>query len=444
MSAQVLVTGGLGAATVVGDRHFVQVGTIFIFVYLLVLAKLSTPNSRAYSLHSRDASLTHTGAPVLIVLVMWTWLYVVNIWFATGADYHQAIFRVVSGITLLVFLIAQRNDPLVFSIDQRHHPLAALQYYSASVITLASLLILLPLFPSWFIPCDEVQFKCNRIDAILQGPLESGNLLGLAAAMCAALLVFNLGISRRSLVVMVFLLLVLYATMSRTSFIALGAAVGFFAVDRLLFRKPSFERIPDWLAGTTAVCIAVVPMSIGMYLVFTSDPDAFSARGAVWAYAREALVDFPVTGRGIDTWNLLKSSGFFGWQFEKFTHSEYLLFYFSGGVIGLVLIAGVLYRITYIAIKEQNSLGRGVVVPLTFAICGMIETMWNPLTIDAGSWLFFALISVACVTRTSEREASNDAAGTGSAENLRRATSNSSRLRPGGNGGRDRRVHTLS
>lgn len=394
-SAQVLVAGGmLSVTTVVANRTLLQLLTIAVFVGTVFLAEVLDSKVPGTS-SPRWPIINQT--PVALILALWFWVFAVNLWFVLDEDASESLYRVISGVVLFIYVVAQR-----------YRPITVLQFYSASLVTIATIVALVPLWPNAFIPCGK--FKCNQVGAILQGPFHSGNLLGLAAGMCAALLVTSVLVRARHLWVMIFLMAVLYTTMSRTSFIAYGAVVILIAVDHVVrsgrMPLPSF----DALAKVTAASIAVLPLAASMYLIFTSDSDAFSNRGRIWKLAREAVAESPVTGRGLDRWEILSASGYFGKEFALFTHSEYLLFYFSGGIVALILFAAVLYRISYLAITGYQSMARGAAVPLTFAVCGVIETIWNPLTIDSGTWLFFAVVAVAgCRTAPGDDQSSEAA-----------------------------------
>jgi len=178
------------------------------------------------------------------------------------------------------------------------------------------------------------------------------------------------------------------------------------AIDRIA--SGGIRRHLETVAKLAAVLIATIPLLLSMALVFLTEASAFSNRGRIWALGREAVGDHAFTGVGIDRWSLLSELGYFGRGFDRFTHSEFLLIYFAGGVVGLVLFALILYRVTYRAIIENGSLARGAVYPLAFAVCGVIETIWNPLTIDAGTWFFFALISVASAASAGDTPQHNE------------------------------------
>lgn len=392
VTAQVIVTGGMFSSSVLVPNRVLQIATISFFVALLIMAELSDSRSlRVNRLLPSIEQSASNGTPVMLVLSLWLWLFGVNLWFLADDASEDALFRLVSGVTILLFVIVQK-----------YRPITALQFYSAAITTIAFIVIAVPITPGAFVPCS--QFKCNELGAILQGPFDSGNLLGLAAAMCAALLLAVQSELRRTFFVLLFLMAVLYTTMSRTSILAIGAAVILFAVDRIL--AASMQRHLQAAARVAAVTVAAVPMVLSMGFVFLTDASAFSNRGRIWALGREAVSDHPFTGVGIDRWSLLSDLGYFGRGFDRFTHSEFLLMYFSGGIVGLVLITILLYKVTFTAIVANRSLARGAVYPLVFAFCGIIETIWNPLTIDAGTWFFFALISVVTGVRFGGRQQS--------------------------------------
>jgi O-Antigen ligase len=379
-SAQVLVTGGmLSVTTLVASRTLLQMATVAVFLGTVVWAELF--DSREFGRSVRRPIVNQT--PVWLILALWFWLFAVNLWFVIDEDASEALYRVISGVVLFIYVVAQR-----------YRPITATQFYSASLVTLALIVVALPLWPNAFIPCGK--FKCNQINAILQGPFLSGNTLGLAAGMCAALLVTSTLVRSRHVFVALFLISIIYTTMSRTAFIAFGVTGLLVVVDRVVRSGRLSWASFNALAKVTAACVAILPLVTSMYLIFESDSDAFSNRGRIWRLGRDAVAESPLVGRGLDRWEILSDAGYFGKEFALFTHSEYLLFYFSGGIVALVLFALILYRIAYLSIAGHRSMARGAAVPLTFAVCGVIETVWNPLTIDSGTWLFFAVVAVVC------------------------------------------------
>ncbi|TQK30592.1 hypothetical protein FBY28_3619 [Arthrobacter sp. SLBN-53] len=399
-SAQIIVTGGtFSATTLIGSRELLQAATLAGFVASLLLSELS--GSKRPHPERRSSAPIMNGTPAGLILAFWAWLFCVNIWMADDETAYSALSRIVSGIALAAFVITQR-----------YRPITAAQFFSAALTTTTFVVVTVPLTPGAFIPCGK--FKCTDFDAILQGPFESGNLLGLMAAISGALLLATCSISKKSMVTMVFLFAILYATMSRTSSLALGAGVALMAFNRFLSMPKRSYRASPLSITLVALSVSVLPIAIGMALVFRAQLSDFSNRGRIWILGREAVSGYAASGRGIDWWDALTHAGYFGKTFDRFPHSEYLLIYFSGGLIGLALFAVVMFRVTASAIENYRSTARGAVVPLVFAVCGIIEAIWNPLTIDAGTWLFFALVSVCVGTagRNVPEETSQPRAGT--------------------------------
>lgn len=399
-SAQIIVTGGtFSATTLMSNRELLQAATLAGFVASLLFSELSGSKRTHVELRS-SAPLTN-ATPAGLILAFWAWLFCVNIWMADDETAYSALSRIVSGIALAAFVITQR-----------YRPITAAQFFSAALTTITLVIVTVPLTPGAFIPCGK--FKCTDFDAILQGPFESGNLLGLMAAISGALLLASSRISKKSVIPMVFLFAILYATMSRTSALALGAGVALIAFNSFLSTPKRSYRTSPLSTAVVALSVSVLPIAIGMALVFRAHLSDFSNRGRIWILGREAVSGYAASGRGIDWWDALTHAGYFGKTFDRFPHSEYLLIYFSGGLIGLTLFAIVMFRVTASAIENYPSTARGAVVPLVFAVCGIIEAIWNPLTIDAGTWLFFALVSV-CVgtaSRNIEEYASRAGANT--------------------------------
>lgn len=358
-AAQVIVTGGMLVSSTLVSGRLIQFITVGAFLMIIFVNDLQ---------HPRPGPLN--GAPFLPVIALWVWLYVVNLFSVEDGE----VTRLISGVTLVVFLIVQRRRP----INVQH-------FLSAALLTIAAILVWMPFYAKAFTACGR--FKCTDFGAILQGPFGSGNLLGLAAAMCIALLLASPG---RHMIAVAFLLGVLYATMSRTSLITIGVVAILVIFDRVLrLSGKGLRTAAAWLA----LAIAAAPMLISVWLINIGDPAAFSNRGRIWSLGWDAVAGREFVGRGLDWWDDLSERGYFGSGFNSFPHSEYLLLYFSGGWVALMLLGIILYQVVFRAIIEHGSLAHGAVVPLMFATSGLIETIWNPLTVDTGTWLFLAMIA---------------------------------------------------
>jgi hypothetical protein len=384
-TAQVLVTGGmLTEATFVQNRVVVQMAVVAALVAILVFAEITDVRTQGHLHHHDAASLIFNRTPTLLILMLWVWLFGVNLWSAVDQQSNNAFYRPASGVALLLFLITQR-----------YRPVTLLHFYSAALTTLSAIMVTIPFTSDYATSCSR--FKCNEIGALLHGPFASENSLGFAAAMCTVLYIVAVPRSRSAVVILAFLVATIYATYSRTSLLALGVALALGGIQFLLFPARATAKTPTRLiANGAAACCAVIPMIVGMILVYHSDFRDFSDRGRIWMLGRAAADQFPVAGQGLDSWSDLTKSGYFGKNFSLYPHSEYLLLYFSGGAIALILFALLIYRITYVAIIGQQSLARGVTLPVFFVTAGITETIWNPLSVDQGTWIFFALVA-ACV-----------------------------------------------
>lgn len=383
-SAQVLVTGGmLTASTFVQNREVVQIVVVACFVAIVLFGEISDIRLRRYRGQDDMLPVAYNRTPVALILLFWSWLYVVNLWFMADAPSNTALYRTASGAALFLYVMAQRYRPITLP-----------QFYSAALLTIAAIMVSLPFVSGNFGGCGR--FKCNEINALLLGPFPSENFLGMAAAMCAVLFVMAVPVSLRTAIVLVFLVAVVYATYSRTSLLALTVTVGLIAAESLLFAEKNNRVASKFVVNAVSACCAVLPIVVGMALVYHSETRTFSNRGRIWARGREAVSNYPLTGRGLDSWDVLVDSGYFGQRFANYPHSEYLLIYFAGGAIALVLLACMMYRITSVAITEHGSLARGSALPVAFATIAIAETLWNPLSVDFGTWIFFALVA-ACV-----------------------------------------------
>ena len=388
-AAQVLVTGSmLTEVTWVSNRTATQMAVILAFVSLLLYAELTDTRLRRHPFRTLRVRFAYNETPIASILALWIWFFGVNLWCTLGEPSNQPLFRVGSGVALVLFLITQR-----------YRPVRLLHFYSAALTTVVAIVATIPLSADSFSSCSD--FKCNVIGALLHGPFPSENSLGFAAATCAVLYLLAVPKSRRTALVPVFLCATVYASYSRTSLTGLGAVIALAAVHRLLIPAPSRRR-PRLLAHLVAAGCSVIPLVIGMVLVYNADRGAFSQRGRIWALGRTAASESPLAGRGLDSWSALAHSGYFGRGFELYPHSEYLLIYFSGGAVGLFLFSLAIYRITFVAIKAQNSVTRGAMLPLFFVTAAITESVWNPLSVDLGTWTFFALVAT-CAPNLRER-----------------------------------------
>jgi len=80
---------------------------------------------------------------------------------------------------------------------------------------------------------------------------------------------------------------------------------------------------------------------------------------------------------------------------QHFAHSQYLYLYFAGGFIALalftMLVAMLLRRD---GADSWGSLIRQKTPVIAFAIGGLTEVIWNPISLDGFTWIATALLAI--------------------------------------------------
>lgn len=312
----------------------------------------------------------------------------VNVFYMLELAPATVLMRGSSGLLLIVFIIGQTQSRIT-----------AAHFYSAAIISLSVLGLSIPLMSTAFRPCTA--FKCGVTGSLLQGPFLSGNFMGLCFVFCGALLLLVPMSWAGRICVLAFVSTALVATVARTSAVALGLAVGVYMLARV-FERQAHSAPPKFVAGLASIAVTMVPVTIGVYLVYTADQFALSNRGRVWALGRLAAEDNPMSGVGLDAWSFLQETG--DVSTIHFTHSFYLLLLFSGGFIALSLFTMTMIRLVYNGIVDWQSVGRGSLLPIVFLVCGITEGTWNPLTVDGLSWMFFATVAASAANSLSRFE----------------------------------------
>jgi hypothetical protein len=218
-------------------------------------------------------------------------------------------------------------------------------------------------------------FKCGPFGALFDGPFASEN--GFARIAClAALASLRHRDPRIAVLGSGTAALVLYASGSRTSQIALVAALVAWSLCRPL------PRGPRRLSLLSVVAAAVVA---GTYLVSTAGPTDFSNRGSIWMLGRQAVGDRWWLGRGLDNWSVHVLA-------RNYMHSELLLLVFSGGVLLVALYATHLGGIAVASADAESGYAAGLVTLV--CIAGLTEIAWNPIALDGTTVAIVMLLFV--------------------------------------------------
>ena len=350
-------------------------------------------NSRESSGHGGPKiRLAVYASPILAVV-----LFLVNATMNPGLPFVESMGRLLSVLYLVLivtFCIVSR-----LTISQAAH---------AITLGVLSVLVLAPLGGDAWRACD--QFKCGPFGAIYTGPFASENGLAIIVAV-GILSLMGSWRGRSSWFVLLPFLLTIFATESRTSQLALGAALSLWGW--LLLRRGSKAVGRKSPLAVWTVAIGGL-FATGLFLVYTSSPSAFSNRGNIWLRGTGALGDNWVLGLGLERWTYLQNIGYMP---GLFPHSQYLLVLFSGGALGIfvlfILFAAPMHS-SFTVRREQRYLVSYVIF---LCVLGLTEVFWNPIAIDGQTFIVIPLI-VGALQRSS-RDA-RDAAVQGPARLLGR------------------------
>lgn len=411
MSALLLLVGLAGAALLVASLALAARGELgtrgpALAVSFLGMAGVSgeTDTVSAGQGLSEVATALVLGGAVLTVAANWSLVKTVSIRTATIWPFAVAVWLFV------VNALATPGTPLTETL-LRAAPVATWMalavLISTGLLTRESIAaavcaafgwacVLALLAPAPWGACSA--FKCGPFGQILTGPFGNENYFGRLACL-AAVSAFMVWRGRFKWVAPLAAFLVLYATASRTSQLALIVAVVIAAVvfGRARGNRSRHTWAAPWFAAST-VC------GIGLYLVYTAGDADFSNRGGIWNLGTAGLGGAWPVGRGISTWttDVLE---------RNFMHSEALLMIYSGGAVAIVLWGALLVGV-FRGATSASSLCLAVVI----SVLGFTEVVWNPLAIDGTvvillGWL--AVIAPSAVGRPVQRLASEPVGLTG-------------------------------
>lgn len=227
---------------------------------------------------------------------------------------------------------------------------------------------------------DCTTFKCGGFGQLFQGAFESGNYLGAVAGIACLASFWCCSPTRSLQIISVALsLLVLYASTSRTSQLALVLGMAALCLSKL------FGSGLPRLVRAIAPLVAAAPVCLGIWLVLQSGPSSFSNRGSIWILGREALKGHWLTGCGLTNWTTQVLA-------RNYMHSEMLLLLYGGGVV-----AGVLYWLVVtnaIASIDADLFPVGIALLAFVTFHGLTEISWNALAFDGSTYLFLPVLLI--------------------------------------------------
>ncbi|MCG5460140.1 O-antigen ligase family protein [Micromonospora sp. MED01] len=235
---------------------------------------------------------------------------------------------------------------------------------------------------SWRLCTGGKLEKCSVAGALFKSFYNSENYVAmlasftLVAAFCA--------MRRSELVVTTsFCLLVIVATGSRTSYLAVGAVCAWVLAALLVQRLRPSLQIPF------AICVAFVigALTAATYLTWSASKTTLSNRGNIWVAAREYLNGREAVGVGVSKWFHLQDIGAAP---THFFHSGYVLVIFSGGLVALTLFG--LWAATLMHRGVEDGQAFTAKAPLVLLIVySFTEVVWNPLSVDGLTWIVVLL-----------------------------------------------------
>lgn len=349
-------------------------------VPLLILAVVGVVALRRREVPEPGSSFDRApSARAWAMLALWGFLFAVNLVANAGLSNAAAFGRLLPGtFWVLVVLVVGGTRVTIGSVT------AAMQL-ALGVVTVGAV----ALGSAASRPCDE--FKCGALGSIYRGAFDSENYLGILCALTLVATVAAVPAGQKLLgwngLVYLLVLVILFASSSRTS--ALAATCGIVAT--LVARRarpsrppgPGRTRIfPSSLAGYVSV-LPWMTCAMALYLIYSATGASFSNRGAVWTLARRQLQGHELFGLGIGRWEGYEGVN----QISRhFAHSEFLLTYFSGGLVGLL---GLMLFVAMACKHAMRTRVEGVFLigyATTFMVIGLTEVVFNPMTVDGLTW----------------------------------------------------------
>ncbi|MEU6020630.1 O-antigen ligase family protein [Micromonospora sp. NPDC047134] len=264
--------------------------------------------------------------------------------------------------------------------------LAAMAYTGLAVLSL--LTIPTAFYGQAWRACTGGQLeKCSLAGGLFKSFYDSENYIALITSFTLVAAVCALRRAQRWAVV-AFGLLVIVATGSRTSYLALAAVACWVLGAMLLEWRRPYQQI------NFALCVSVVigALATATYLTWSAAKNTLSNRGNIWIHAREYIAGSEATGVGVSKWYLLRDQGDAP---HHFFHSGYVLAIFSGGFIALTLWGLLIATLLRAPVIDGRAFSAKAPVAL-FIIYSFTEVVWNPLSADGLTWIFALLVVTAC------------------------------------------------
>lgn len=364
-----LIAGGL-----VGDMQGIRNYPAFKLVYGAAFIVLTVASLLGPKPEGPKGSIK----PLVAIIALWGWLFVVNaVQNSTATSASELLIRLAPGLIWIALLLVWARSPITRQM-----------LASAAGVSVAIPGLIVPIVSDPWRSCDI--FKCGVFDAMLVGNYTSENYISQQVTIIGVLSLVAFGL-RRSVPMLLLAALWLLAGESRTSQITLivsvGVAVSILVGRRLIARNAEMGV----LRGVVVTLAPAAAITVAMWMAMSAQPTDFSNRGSIWIRATAALTGSEWSGLGIDRWSHLQSLGLLP---THFPHSLYVLVYFSGGIIGLVVLYIWLRQCLRSMALADRTLMPAAAIGSAFMTLGLLEVVWNPLALDGTSWIPIALMAV--------------------------------------------------
>ncbi|MFD0786815.1 O-antigen ligase family protein, partial [Micromonospora azadirachtae] len=302
------------------------------------------------------------------------WCFAVDVLSGTGLYGSRLVAYAASGLLLLAVLLMSRD----ITLDLR-----AMTWTGLAVLAVMTIPALFSGDAAWRACTAGKLEKCSLAGGLFKSFYDSENYIALLASFT---LIASLCVLRRAelAAAAAFCLLIVVATGSRTSYLAIAAVGAWVLGSFLLERWRRFVRIH--LAFCAA--LAIVAAGFASYLMWTASRTTLSNRGNIWIAAREYIEGRTATGVGVSKWYYLRD---IGEAPTHFFHSGYVLAIFSGGLVALVIWC--LWATTLLHGKVLDGRAFTAKAPVVLLIVySFTEVVWNPLSVDGLSWILVVLM----------------------------------------------------
>lgn len=330
MLATVSIMGGIFTQTRFGSGsngiRMIVVGLVLAACLVILVDRHRDTGRPRYPRRRADLR----SGPVVAALVLWLWLFAVDI-SSNDLSHFVLVARFVPGVVWVVLFLVMQTGTLSLEV----FTLVA----SAALCVLGAML---PFLSTVWRPCN--QFKCGAVGKLLAGPFVSGNYFAMQAVFIG-ILAWYVFRGRLRVIIVLIALLVIIATGSRTSLYLFAFGGAILSVGSARRAVARVNRGHGFGRLAMSVLVPSVAVVVGVLVLYRATPVSFSNRGAIWIEGLNALRGHALFGVGSDRWEVLRAVGRVP---DHFTHSVYLLMFFAGGVVALVLfgvwVAAVVFR----------------------------------------------------------------------------------------------------